>query len=765
MTPIYRDPSRSIDERVAHLITQMTLEEKIGQLMQLDGQEDLQGLISDFKVGSMLHLQNARLNEAIDLAAQTRLGIPLLFGDDCIHGHSFHPGATIFPTQLAMASSWNPDLIEQSARVTAREVRLTGLKWTFSPVLCLTRDLRWGRVGETFGEDPFLIGEFACAMIRGYQGKGLDDPEAILACAKHYAGYSETQGGRDASEADLSRRKLLSFFLPPFERAAREGCLSFMTGYQSIDGVPSTANRWLLHELLKEQWGFEGILVTDWDNVGRMHWEQKIVPSMKEAAALAIQSGNDLMMSTPTFFEGAREAVAGGLVTEEEIDRIVSRVLALKFKLGLFEDPGRADINKQPLVIGCEEHAQLNEEIARRSLVLLQNDGLLPLDAGTVKKIAVIGPNADNAQAQLGDWAGGSGQAGWIDSHPRECVTTVLDGIRALAPEGCEVDYAKGAHLTVLEEQQQGATYDDGQRSRPVPVIAKPDPELIDEAVAAAADADVAIAVVGDSIPLFGELRSTATLEMQGGQLELLEALAATGKPLVVVLINSKPLVLPKSVQEAAAIIEAFSPGMKGGRAIAEAIFGHFNPSGRLTISIPYHVGQQPIYYSQVRGQHGDRYADLTQEPHFAFGFGLSYTSFVHRDLKLLNGDTFAADDTVAFEITVENTGPRSGRETIQVYLSDLVTSATWVDKELKAYQQVDLDPGERKTVQMSLPVSECSFVNAAAERVVEPGEFELRVGPSSREADLLKVRFRVKTSGHALELFARDSPAQRFAL
>jgi len=695
----------------------------------------------------MLHLQNARLNEAIGLAAQTRLGIPLLFGDDCIHGHSFHSGATIFPTQLAMASSWDPDLIEQTARVTAREVRLTGLKWTFSPVLCLTRDLRWGRVGETFGEDPFLIGEFGCAMIRGYQGKGLKDSEAILACAKHYAGYSETQGGRDASEADLSRRKLLSFFLPPFERAAREGCLSFMTGYQSMDGVPSTANRWLLHELLREQWGFEGILVTDWDNVGRMHWEQKIVPSIKDAAALAIKSGNDLMMSTPSFYEGARDAVAAGLVTEAEIDAVVARVLAIKFKLGLFEDPGRADLDRQPLVIGCAEHARVNEEITRRSLVLLQNDGLLPLEAGSLTKIAVIGPNADDAQAQLGDWAGGSGQAGWIlDGHPRECTTTVLDGIRALAAESCEVTYAKGAHLTVLEKQQS-ATYDDGQPKRPVPVIAKPDRQLIDEAVERAAGADVAVVVVGDSIPLFGEVRSTATLEMQGGQVELLDALAATGKPLVIVLINSKPLVLPKSVHGAAAIIEAFSPGMKGGQAVAEALFGRFNPSGKLTISIPYHVGQQPVYYSQIRGQHGDRYADLTQEPHFPFGFGLSYTSFACRDLKLLNGESFATGDTVEFEVTVENTGARAGRETLQAYLSDLVTSATWVNRELKAYRQVQLEPGEEQTVRFSLPVSACSLVNAAAERVVEPGEFELQVGSSSRARDLLTVRFHVEGS------------------
>ncbi len=746
MTHIYQDPSQSIDARVADLLGRMSLEEKVGQMMQLEGQRcDLNELIFDKHVGSLLHIQNERAAVAMDLAARTRLAIPLLFGDDCIHGHSFHPGATIFPTQLAMAASWNADLIEEAARVTAREVRLTGLKWTFSPVLCLTRDLRWGRVGETFGEDPFLIGEFACAMIRGYQGKGLDDPEAILACAKHYAGYSETQGGRDASEADLSRRKLLSYFLPPFERAAREGCLSFMTGYQSIEGVPCTANRWLLHEVLKEQWGFEGILVTDWDNVGRMHWEQQIAPTMKDASVIAIQSGNDLIMSTPGFYEGALDACREGLVKEAQIDAIVERLLALKFKLGLFEDPGRPDLEKQAIVIGCEEHRQVNAEIARRALVLLRNDGLLPLCSEGLRKIAVIGPNADDAQAQLGDWAGASGQVEWImDGHPRDCTCTVLDGIRQLAPADCEVTYARGADITLLKDEID-ESYDDGQTRRKVNVIAEPDPAMIAEAVREAQSADVAVVVVGDNIPLTGECCSTATLELQGGQLALLEALAATGTPMLLVIVNTKPLVLPRCVHQAGAIIETFSPGMMGGQAVAEAVFGHFNPSGRLTISIPYHVGQQPIYYSQVKGQHGNRYADLTQSPHFAFGFGLSYTTFAYSDLTILNTDQpLKPDSEVEFTVTVTNTGERAGRETVQAYVADLVTSATWVNKELKAYRQVDLEPGQRETVRFRLPVSALTLVNAACERIVEPGEFELQLGGSSRDEDLLKARFTV---------------------
>ncbi len=739
--PLYQDSTQPIETRLDDLVARMTLPEKVGQLMQLDGgRGNLDDLINRQQVGSLLHIQNLEAAKAMDMAANTRLGIPILFGDDCIHGHSFHPGATIFPTQLGMACSWNTDLIEKSARITAREVRTTGLKWTFSPVLCITRDLRWGRVGETFGEDPFLIGEFGSAMIRGYQGKGLDDPEAILATAKHYAGYSETQGGRDASEADLSRRKLRSFFFPPFERAAREGCLSFMTGYQSIDGTPSTASRWLLNDVLKEEWGFDGILVTDWDNVGRLKWEQKIAPTFKEAAALAIKSGNDLMMSTPEFYDGAQEAVAEGLVNEAEIDVILRRILKLKFRLGLFEDPGKPDLDAQAAVIGHADHRATNLQLTRESLVLLKNDGILPLSQSAPLKIAVIGPNADDAQAQLGDWAGSTGQASWIDDgHPRECTQTVLDGIREFAPEGSTVTYAKGADIA-LPTGRIEADYNDGQNQIEVWEAAAPNPEQIAEAVQAANNSDLAVVAVGDMMTFFGECKSTATLELQGGQLDLLQALAATGKPLVIVLINSKPLVLPPEIT-AAAIIEAFSPGMTGGTAIAETIFGYNNPCGKLTVSFPRHVGQQPIYYNQVRGQHGNSYADLSQDPLYAFGEGLSYSTYEYSDLSIENAQ-LTASDTLVCEVTLSNTSDRPGTEIVQLYISDRVTSVTWVEKELKAFQRVFLEAGESKRIRFQVPVSTFSLVNADCQRVVEPGEFELQVGPSSRDRDLLKHRF-----------------------
>ncbi len=374
----FRDATRPVGERVADLLGRMTLPEKVGQMTQLDSREDLEAHVLDKHAGSILHTSPERVLRAHELTARTRLRIPLLVAEDCIHGHSFHEGATIFPTQLGMAATWNPELVERVARTTAVEVAATGVHWTFSPVLCIARDLRWGRINETFGEDPVLIGELASAMVRGYQGDGLADPTAILATAKHFAGYSETQGGRDASEADLSRRKLRSWFLPPFERVAREGCRTFMLGYQTTDGVPITVNSWLLDEVLRGEWGYTGTLVTDWDNVGRMVWEQRVQPDLTHAAAAAVKAGNDMIMTTPRFFEGALDAVELGLLDEADVDQAVGRVLTLKFELGLFENPRQPDPERQRAVVNHPDHAALNLEVARRSLVLLRNDGLLP---------------------------------------------------------------------------------------------------------------------------------------------------------------------------------------------------------------------------------------------------------------------------------------------------------------------------------------------------------------------------------------------------
>lgn len=767
----YKNPELPTEERIADLLGRMTLEEKVGQMMQLDARSgDLDDLIVNKHVGSILHTSPSDLPKAVETVnSKTRLGIPLVIGDDCIHGYSFWPGATIFPEQLGMATTWDSEKVQAAGRATAEEVSTTGVHWTFSPVLCIARDTRWGRVGETFGEDPYLIGEMASSIVKGYQGGAkAGEPlakDAILACAKHFAGYSETQGGRDASEADLSHRKLESWFLPPFERVAKEGCGTFMLGYESIEGVPVTFNKWLLSDRLRGAWNYQGTLITDWDNVGRSVWEQKVKPDYVQAAADAVKSGNDLVMTTPKFYEGAIEAVKTGLLDESLIDAAVARILALKFRLGLFEDPRLPDQERINAVIGSEEHQQLNLEVAREAVALLKNNGSLPFNAAGAKRIAVVGPLADDAQTQLGDWAGSSGQINWMpDGHPREMITTVLDGFKQLSPEGCEVVYSRGANIVDLVPDPEGEFYPDGQPRPKIGVSAKLDRALLDEAVENARQSDLIVAVVGDVIQAIGEGCSTATLELLGGQNALIDALSnvarETGKPFVVVLVSSKPQVLPASVigtngvivdetpaEGTSALLWAPSPGMKGGQAIAEIILGETEPSGRLPITFPRHAGQLPVYYNQIRGQHGNRYADLTQDPAFAFGEGLSYTTFEYGEPTVTNvpeSGAFGETDTVHAEITLTNTGDRKGTEVVQLYIGDIVTSYSWTDRELKAFQRVELEPGESKTVAFDIPVSDCTIVDSEANRIVEPGEFEVLIGHSSRSEDLKRTTFTV---------------------
>ncbi|UBY94539.1 glycoside hydrolase family 3 C-terminal domain-containing protein [Bifidobacterium pseudolongum] len=767
----YLNPALPIAQRVSDLLGRMTLEEKVGQMMQLDARTgELDELIVKRHVGSILHTSPDNLVRAAQIVRnETRLGIPLLVGDDCIHGYSFWPGATIFPSQLGMACSWDARKVEEAARITAEEVACTGVHWTFSPVLCIGRDTRWGRIDETFGEDPVLIGELASAMVKGYQkhaqaGDAFDE-DAILACAKHFAGYSYTQGGRDASEADLTKRALESWFLPPFERVAKEGCATFMLGYEAIDGTPVTFNKWLLDGKLRGEWDYRGTLVTDWDNVGRAVWEQHIKPDYETASADAVKAGNDLIMTTPGFYEGAIDAVNSGMLDESLIDDAVARLLTLKFQLGLFENPRLPDRERISATIGTDAHMQANLELARESVVLLRNNGVLPLsitDAEMPRRIAVVGPLADDAQNQLGDWAGNSGQVPWMpEGQPLEMVTTVLDGVRELAPEGCDVVVARGANVVELVPDPEGELFPDGQPRPDIAVAAPLDEALLDEAEVVARSADAVIAVVGDVVQLTGETCSTATLELLGGQNQLLERMVSvareTHKPLVVVLISSKPQVLPPCVigtngvivDESAteglgAFLWAANPGMQGGRAIAEIIFGMTEPSGRLPITFPRHAGQLPVFYNEIRGQHGDRYADLTQDPAFAFGEGLSYTTFAYGEPRITNGSEFTAHDVVHVEIDLTNTGARAGTEIVQLYISDIVTSYTWACKELKDFRRVTLEPGETARVAFDLPVSACTIVNGDAERIVEPGEFKVLIGHSSRYGDLHTTIFNV---------------------
>lgn len=727
MAEIYKNPLYSPAQRAKDLLSRMTLEEKVGQMCQVDGRYDPERWIFEKHIGSFLHVTGDEPARLQKLALDTRLGIPLLFGIDAVHGHAFQSGATVFPSQLAMASSWNPELLEKAAAITAKEVILTGLHWTFSPILCIGRDTRWGRIGETFGEDPYLIGVLASAMIRGYQGKSLGDPYSILACAKHFAAYGETLGGRDSAEAEVSERKLRSVFLPPFKAALDSGCATFMAGYNSIDGVPCSANRRLLRNILKEEWGFTGFVVTDWNNVGRLHDTQKIAASFEKACEIAVSAGNDMIMSTPGFYDAAVKLVKEGTIKEEHIDEACLRILALKFKLGLFDGKRFPDTSKAREIIGCSEHRKAALQTALESVVLLKNSSnTLPL-SDKVKKIALVGPSCDDVQAQLGDWSFGArdldrAHVPMLEYHPdydTSPIVTVLNGLRKRAGKDIEVLWEKGCDL----HGKIGSH--------------------IERAAEIAAEADVVIAVVGDDVTLNGETRDRVSLDLTGDQRRLLEALKETGKPLVVVLINGKPLTIPWIKENADAILEAWNPGMEGGNAVASILFGDFNPCGKLAISFPKHTGQLPVYYNQLPGWHGDSYVEMTAEPLFAFGFGLSYSCYEYSNVRL-SSRRVAAGDLLTVSVEVHNTGKYEGTEIVQLYVNDIYSSVTTPVKELKGFARVTLKPGEKKTAEITVPVSALSLVDRDNRAVTEPGEFEIMIGSSSRDEDLIKTTIEV---------------------
>jgi beta-glucosidase len=704
-SPIYKDPTKPIPLRVQDLLAQMTLEEKVGQLCLIwaKGSANLVNEYKRQKAGAVIEIFGPDTQPIQDAVPSSRLQIPVLFGLDSINGNSFWPGATIYPTQLTTSSAWDPDLCEQIGLATGEEVRNTGVHRIYSPVFCIAREPRWGRVGETFGEDPYLIGELGAAYVKGIESSG------IRSCPKHYAGYSETQGGRDTGESDVSVRKLRSWFLPPFKRAVEAGAKTIMSSYQATDGVPSSMNKFLLTDVLRKEWGFEGLVVTDWDGVGDMVKQQRVWATHEEAAAAAINAGVDMVMVSEEFYDAAITSANRGTLTAASLNRAVTKVLTLKFELGLFEDPQPCDLKK--VVYGTPEHRALALKAAQESLILLKNDGYLPVTASKIKKIAVLGPNADDAQNQLGDWALGSGQAypqGREDmTQPRENTTTVLDGIKAQFP-GATIKYEAGATIETGETADQAA------------------------AVAAARAADLIIVVVGDRQSLRGETKSTATLELQGTQLELLQAIADLKKPFVIDFITSKPQVLPEAIVNASsAIIQQFSPGNLGGKAFAQAIAGEINPAGKLTISIPRHAGQLPVYYNRVRGTHGEEYADMTFAPQWAFGHGLSYSNFVYT-AATIDKSVCTASGVITVTVSITNQGPVAGMEIVQIYIHDRVTSATWAVQELKAFKRVTLQSGQTQKVNFSISVGELSIVNAAGVRTIEAGDFELRVAQAS---------------------------------
>ena len=720
MNHAYQNSALSPMERTLDLISLMTIEEKIGQMMQISyNQVDFaqaEEWVVKRAAGSFLHVLGENAQHLQNLSGSTRLGIPLIFGIDAIHGHALHNGATIFPSQLAMSCSWNSQLIEQAGRVTAREVTADGLHWTFSPVLCIGRDLRWGRVNETFGEDPYLIGILASAIIRGYQGENLSDADSILACAKHYIAYGESTGGRDSYDTEASFRKIREIFLPPFQKAVEAGCSTFMAGYQSVDGNPASSNKKLLREILKEELGFNGFVVTDWNNTGSLIDNQRVAADMADASKKVIDAGNDMIMNTPEFYDSAIELCKNGIIPELMIDEAVKRILMIKFSMGLFEHKRNMDIASKAFVFACPEHLDVNLKLTRESIVLLENkNNTLPLD-NTIKKIAVIGPNADDLQAQYGDWTFFSHPDPNPDAIPMKPYYTMLDGIKLLAGQReIEVVYHKGCSVMDVQDQD------------------------IDGAVKVAAGSDAIIAVVGDCLAQNGEFKDRADLNLSGAQLSLLQALKVCGKPLIVILVNGKPLSIPWVSQNADALVETFNSGMLGGKALAEVIFGEINPCGKLSISFPHHSGQLPVYYNQLPGWHGGKYMDMPAEPLYSFGYGLSYTKFDYSNL-VLSQTQCMKNSIVTVSVDIKNSGCCEGIETVQLYVNDIVSSVMTAIKSLKGFARVQLKAGETQTVQIPLSVIDLAIVDENEKYVVEAGEFEIMVGPNSRDSVLLKA-------------------------
>ena len=733
--------NEAIRQQVEALLAQMTLEEKAAQMVQVPytvvGREESLRW-AKLGAGSFLHVLGDEAREVQQAALkESRLGIPVIFGIDAIHGHGLNTDAAIFPSQLATACTWDPAVAEEMGRVTAREVATDGLHWTFSPVCCLGRDTRWGRIDETFGEDPYLSGEMTYGIVKGYQGDSLDAPDSILACAKHYIGYGEAVGARDAVDTQMTYRKMKEVFVPPFQRAVDAGCATFMTAYGSIDGHPFTADPKTMKTILRDEMGFDGFVVTDWNNCQSLMTQQFTAEDIEDASIQSAEAGNDMMMTTLDFYEAAVKAVREGKMAESVLDEAVRHILTIKFRMNLFGKPEKEGV---PGCIGCQEHRDAALRAARRSVTLLKNDGMLPLKG--VKKVAVIGQNADDIQGQYGDWTYLTHPNALEGRPPRRPYVTVKEGFEALCAEkGAECVYHPGCAIRPLPPEViamiEGPVLADpvAENIRQLAMHRRPPEDDIPGAVEAARGADAIVLVVGDTIDQHGEYKDRANLDLSGKQMELYRALRALEIPLTVVLVSSKPLCLGEIAETADAVVIAFNGGQYGGQAVAEAMFGCFNPSGRLPISFPAHSGQLPVYYNALPGWHGGRYMDMPRTPVYAFGEGIGYAPFTYQNL------TFDAETLVA-TVDVTNAGDVAGDEVVQVYMHDVVASVIRPVKQLIAFTRVTLQPGETKAVRIQLKLDDFSLVNREEKRVVEPGKFELFVGHSSRDEELLRTEF-----------------------
>ncbi len=726
------------------LMAKMTLEEKIGQLNLvtpgggvLTGSvvsSDVESKIKNGQVGGLFGIETPeKVRKAQDLAVkQSRLHIPLIFGMDVIHGHK-----TLYPIPLGISASWDLEMIQKSAAMAAKESTADGLSWAFSPMVDIARDPRWGRISEGSGEDPYLGGEIAKAVVRGYQGKSLSLNNTMMACVKHFALYGGAEAGREYNTVDMSKIKMYEYYLPPYKAAVEAGAGSVMSSFNEIDGVPASANQWLLTDLLRKQWGFKGFVVSDYTSVNEM--TDHGIGDLQTVSARALKAGLDMDMVGEGMLTTLLKSLKEGKVSIADIDLACLRILEAKYKLGLFDDPYRyIDESRPAKDILTAENRTIVRNMAAHSMVLLKNNNqLLPLKkSGT---IALVGPLADNRRNMLGTW---SVSGDWNLS------VSVKEGIKNVVGNSVNIIYAKGANIT-----------DDAELANHVNVFgvqadmdSRTPAEMINEAVEAAKKSDIVVAVVGESADMSGESSSRADISIPASQVALLKALSATGKPLVIVLINGRPLTLVWENEHANAILEAWAPGTEAGNAVADVLFGDYNPSGKITATFPRSVGQIPIYYNHKNTgrpfsgtgspKFKSTYLDESNDPLFPFGFGLSYTKFEYSSIHVSKSSLTGNEKLIA-SVDVKNVGSYKGEEVVQLYISDPVASVTRAVKDLKGFQKIALNAGELKTVQFEITPEQLSFYNNDLKRVWEAGDFIIQIGTNSSDVKSAKVNWK----------------------
>ena len=730
------------EEKVDSILNLMTVEEKIGQLnLPSAGQfttgeaknSDIGGKIEKGLVGGLFNIKSvASIRDIQKIAVEkSRLKIPLIFGMDVIHGYE-----TTFPIPLGLSCSWDMELIKKTAKMAAQEATADGINWTFSPMVDISRDPRWGRVSEGSGEDAFLGSEVAKAMVLGYQGDDLSQNNTLMACVKHFALYGAPEGGRDYNTVDMSRMRMYNEYLPPYKAAVDAGVGSAMASFNEIDGIPATGNKWLLTDVLRDEWGFNGFVVSDYTGIEEMMYHG--VGDLQQVSAQALNAGLDMDMVAEGFLTTLKKSLEEGKISMETLNTAVKRILTAKYQLGLFDDPYKyCDENRAKTEVFTKENRAFARQVASESMVLLKNDNqILPLNKSA--KIAVVGPLAYTKENMAGTWSVGT---------PHEESISLLEGIKEVAGDNGTILYAKGSNLSYDKDFEKIAT----MFGREIPRDGRTDEQLRQEAVSIAAKSDVIIAAIGESSEMSGESSSRSDISIPQAQKDLLQALVKTGKPIVIVLFNGRALVLNEESKSATAILDVWFSGSESGHAIADVLFGDVNPSGKLTSTFPRSVGQIPLYYNHkntgrpLGNKEGkfvkfkSNYLDIPNEPLYPFGFGLSYTKFDYSNLKL-STNQLDSKGNIEVSVDVTNSGDYDGKEVVQLYIRDLVGSVTRPVKELKGFQKVEIKKGETRTVTFKLTVEDLKFYNYNLDFVAEPGDFDVFVGANSDAS--LKLQF-----------------------